>query len=349
MTLSNVVDDFCLAQGNMNQSAILATYRHARWSWKNLFRKTLWEVRKAVLCVDCDHTIKKPKDCERILNISVVDCHGHIHPLSFNPDLNTASIRCLKSSCSCTSCNGNDTLCAAIDTIKAETETVTINGTDYTKTTWTRCDPSGAIQKEMKIPAWDERNQTVVYNTITETICNVETTTNGCIKSTAANVNALRTFCGVGSFLDNWNALGFGWNSGQFRDLAPAPYNYWGDWNVNAADPNIIHIFGSNQTRHFNHDDHQESEWRNNIRQVILDYQTNGETPDAEILIPEYAVEAVQDGIVYRQKRLNPRTSEGDKVAAKNAADASAMDVARYLNPINLQGIREMQSNARLW
>ena len=164
MTLTDLVDDFCLAQGNMREAVITAAYRNARWAWKDIFRTTLWNIRKAVLCVSCkDHSVRLPDDCERVINISVVDCHGKLHPLGFNTDWNTAKITCLKTKCGCNSCHGEGTLCGAIDSIKVITETVTINDQPYTKTTWTRYDGSGAVQTasifalekgEFKSSAW---------------------------------------------------------------------------------------------------------------------------------------------------------------------------------------------------
>lgn len=353
MTLVDMVDDFCLAQGNLREAVILASYRHARWSYKDYFRTTSWNIRKAVLCIDCKTgTIKLPDDCERPLAISVVDCHGKLHPLGFNSDWNTAKITCQKTGCSCGKCHGEGTLCGAIDSIKVVTETVIINDLPYTKTIWTRYDGSGAVQTQEKIPAWDVATSAVVYNTLVKTICNVETTENGCIKATQANMNTLRDNCGCGNFINEWNALGYNWGVYNLnRELIPAPYNYWGEWNFNAADGQIIHIFGNARqgVTHFNHNEVEENEWRSGLQQVILDYQTNGETPNTEILIPEYAVEAVQIGMVYRQKYLNPRMSEGDKREAKYAYRDAKVSVAKYLNPVLADNLAKLQTNVRLW
>lgn len=348
MTLSDMVDDFCLAQGNMRQSNILAQYRHARWAWKDFFKTTQWNIRKAVLELDChSHTVKLPDDCERLLVISVVDCYGKLHALGFNTDFNTAEIRCLKSPrCSCGTCNGQDTICAAIDTIGAVTETIIIHGQPYTQTTLTRYDGSGAVQTQTTTPAWDTATSTVVYNTTVKTICNVETTDRGCIKATQPNMDLLRDFCGCGNFENEWNSVGRSWSS-AYREVIPTSYNYWGEWNFNAADNQIVHIFSG--CKHFGHTDEQEQAWQGSIRQVIIDYQTNGETPGTEILIPEYAVPAVQVGMVYQQKFLGPRTSEADKRMAKAAYMQAKVDVAKYLNPIMLENIGKLQTNQRLW
>lgn len=353
MTLTDMVDDFCLAQNNMRESNIPAQYRHARWAWKELFRTTLWNIRKAVLCVDCkDHTIRIPADCERVIAISVVDCYGIIHPLSFNSDRNATRIKCLKSKCSCTRCNGEDTLCSAIDSIAATTNTIYIHDVAYTQTILTRYDGSGAVQTQTTTPTWDVSSQSVINIVQVETLCNVETTETGCIKITEANMGALRTRLGVGNFLDFWNNMGYSWgNKNAYYGLIPATYNYWGEWNYNSADRQIIHIFGTGATQinHYNNTPVQENEWRNSLRQVILDYQTNGETPDTEILIPEYAVEQVQTGMFYRQKKLNPRAGSKEREDARCEWVAAQREVAKYLNPIIMENVAKLQTNPRHW
>ena len=354
MTLSDLVDDFCLAQNNMRENTILAQYRHARWSWKDLFRTTLWSIRKSVLTVDCkDHTVRLPDDCDsdKVIALSVVDCYGKLHPLGFNSDWNTSRIKCSKIKCSCSKCGGNDTLCGAIDSISAVTETVTIQGSSYTKTIYTRYDGAGNIQTETISPTLDAASNTIVYVSSINTICNVEVNEHGCIKATQPNMTMLRDNCGCGNFIDNWSEWGYGWgNYSAYRQLIPTTYNYWGEWNYNAADPRIIHIFGTGRVvNHYGHNDDQEREFRGSIRQVILDYQTNGEAPNTEILVPEYAVEAVQIGMVYRQKYLNPKIGPNEKLAEQRLFTAAKVQVAKYLNPVHLENVAKLQTNPRRW
>lgn len=354
MTATDVVDDFCLAQGNFRESAILQAYRHLRWSYKELFRETLWEIKKVVLEFDCHschkNTIHLPDDCERVLNISVVDCFGKLHPLGFNSDYNTAEIRCLKSKCSCDKCKGDNTLCGAIDTIQVTVETITINGMPYPKTTMIRYDGSGAVQKQTSIPTWDVATSKVVDDVIIETLCNVETTECGCIKVTRPNMDLLRSYCGCGNFIDQYDRMGFSWsNSRAYHQLIPEAYNYWGEWNYNAVDREIIHIFGHGSQKHFGHSDSEENAWRSSIRQVIVSYQTNGETPCQEILVPQYAVNAVQVGMVAMQKQLNPRIGEGEKLASQRLFEAKKMKVFRYLNPVRMDDMSKMQTTLRRW
>lgn len=350
MTLSDLVDDFCLAQGNMREALILQQYRHARWSWKELFRDTLWQLSTTVLPVNCkDHSIRLPDNCEKVINISVVDCYGKIHPLGFNTDWNTAKIKCIKNKCSCNSCHGQDTLCAVVDSLKVINETVIINNVSYPKTTYLKYDRCGDVLKQEYMPYWDAESGTVITGINTSLICKVETTENGCIKSTKPNMDLLRACCGAGVFMDQWSAFGYEWgNYNAYRQLIPSVYNYWGEWNYNAADRQIVQIFQPH-TRHFNHSDEQEHTFRNNIQQVILQYQTNGESPDAEILVPEYAVQAVQMGMFYMQMYLNPRVSDNQKSSAEIQWTKSKVKVVKYLNPISADLVAKLQTSPRPW
>lgn len=344
MTLTDLVDDFCLAQGNMRESTILAQYRHARWAWKELFRKTLWIQKNQVLDINCeDHTIVLPKDCDRLINIYVLDRQKKLQPLTCDPSISTVEITCIKTKCSCNTCNGQGTLCAAAESgITYSTETITIQGQQYTQETWVRY-LGGAIQQQQKIPTLTTNN-VVEYITNVSTICNIEVTDRGCIKPTPENMELLRNYCGCDTYPENQTGRRCDWY--RNTDLIPQPYNYWGYWNVNAADSSIIHIF-----RHQDgyNDNHFNSSEGNVIDKVIVSYQTNGESPGQEILIPEYAVQAVQLGIMHQQKLFNTRESAGNKEYALQQWLRAKLDVNKYLNPIRLEDLAKLQTQLRRW
>lgn len=354
MLLSDIADQFCLTQGNMRESMYTSVIVNARWAWKDIFRDTLWFTKKAVLCVDKKtRTTKLPADCEKVINIQVVDGNGRLHPLTFNPDINTARIRCMKTKCSCNNCNGDDTLCGAIDAITVTYQTVTIKGTDYTQSTYVRYDGTGNMQREIISPVLDAKTNTVIFQTRYETICQVETTEKGCIKTNGRNIELLNQFFGLGNFLDEWTGLGYGWdNWNAFRTVAPPSYNKYGYFNYNAAAGDIVHIEPPH--KHFwpgweVSSDQPNTEFRDFICQVVVEYLTNGEVPGEEILVPEYAVEAVEEGIFYRQKRFNTRVSPADKNAAKASFEDAKIKVMKYLNPIRIDTVAKLQTQPRPW
>lgn len=325
----------------MKETAVFQQLVYARWAWKELFRRTMWEIKNQVLCVSENHTIKLPENCERLINISVLDRTGHLQPLTCDPGLNTVEIVCCQPKCSCNNCHGQNTLCGAVDAVTYTTETIIIQGTSYEQQTWVRYD-NGAIQQQQIIPALNAATNEVEYNTEITTICNVETTDKGCIKATDENMESLRTYCGCGNFPDNQTGVRSYWNNCRRDSLIPQPYNFFGYWNVNANDPSIIHIFRNDTTHNPQHEHH-------GISKVIVSYQTNGETPNEEIMIPEFAQFAVQMGMMWQQKLFNPRAAAGDKEYSMNQWRAACMKVNKHLNPIRMEDIAKLQTQMRRW
>jgi hypothetical protein len=342
--LSKLVKQFCLKQGNLKETATFQQLIYAQWAWKELFRLSIWEIKNVVLDVNCkDHTIQLPADCERVINIYVLDNQRKLQPLTCDPGISTVEITCIQPKCSCGNCNGNGTLCAAAEAgITYTTETVYIQDNPYTLETWVRYNGDGAIQQQQNIPALNASTGQVTYTTVTETICNVEVTNKGCIASTPTNMELLRTYCGCNTFPETRCGIYGGWYG---YGLIPQPYNYYGYWNVNAADRSIIHIFRQDNGNYYG----QNSPQRNVINKVIVSYQTNGETSGEEILIPEYAQFAIDMGILWQQKLYNPRAGSGDKQFGKEQWLAAKQLVNKHLNPISLEIMRKLQTEQRRW
>lgn len=342
--LSKHVKEFCLKQGNMKETNLFQQLVYARWAWKELFRRSIWEVKNQVVDVDCkNHTLRLPSDCERLINISVIDKRGKLQPLTCDPGLSTIRINCIQPKCSCDKCHGEDTLCGAIDAaVTYTTETVIIQGSPYTMETWTRYS-NGAIQKEIKTPSYNTATDSIVYNEEITTLCNVEVTDKGCIKRTASNMELLRDYCGCGNFDADQTGVYYGaWYNPSLRDLIPQSFNNYGYWNVNAADRNIIHIF-----RHDDANKHPHEVF--GIDKAVISYQTNGEEEGQEIMIPEYAQFAIDMGIMWQQKLYNPRAGTGDKQYAQEQWRAACRKVNQHLNPIRMDDIMKLQTHMRRW
>lgn len=340
--LSKVVKELCLKQNNLKETAIFQQLVYGRWAWKELFRRNIWSIKNVVLELDKHRRINLPSDCERLINISVIDCAGILQPLTLDAGINTVKIDFVKPKCSCHNCNGDDTLCGAVESVTYATETVEIQGDDYTMETWTRYDGNGAIQQEQKVPTLDATTNTVVYTTNISTICNVEVTDTGCIAPTQGNMDLLRLHCGCGNFPDSECGINYGWYYRRFN-LIPQPYNYYGYYNYNAADRSIVHIFRHESA-------YRNAADRNNpICKVIVSYQANGESDGEEILIPQYAQHAIDMGIMWQQKLYNPRAGAGDKQFAKEQWNGARVLVNKHLNPIRLDDFAKLQTQRRAW
>lgn len=346
--LSKIVKELCLKQGNLKETGSFQQLVYARWAWKELFRKYIWQIRNQVLTVDCDtHTIQLPPDCERLINIYVIDRQGKLEPLTCDPGLNTVEIKCIVPPCSCTQCKGEGTLCAAAEAgVTYTTETVTIQDVDYTMQVWVRYNGNGAIQRQRLVPTLNSATNTVVISDQIETICNIETTEKGCIKPTPSNMEALRSFCGCATFPETQTGRRHSWYNNR-TGLVPQPYNYYGYWNVNAADSSLIHIFRYDRTlgnipKNLPNPD-------NVINKVIVSYQTNGEVPGDEIMVPQYAQMAMDAGIMWQQKFFNTRMGANEKEYAKQQFMAARLDLNKHLNPIRMEDIAKLQTQLRRW
>lgn len=357
LTMGTAVRTFCLEQGNMKEVMFLKNLKHAEYSWKEIFRKTLWEIKTVALTM-CNETITLPDDCEKLINISVVDRFGRQHPLTQDTDLNTAKIRCTHGPCSCSKCKGEDTLCGVLDSMAVATETIIIQGQSYTKTTYTRIGANGDILEVIDMPTLNATTDAVSIIRSQKTVCTVDVDDKGCIKASAPNMSILTGAFGLVDGLFGIGIGPFGWNgyNATYRELIPAVYNYWGYYNRNAQNPQIIHIFRagpksvpfSNDQNNNTSEEILESNVAANTGTILVSYQTNGETPGEEIIIPEYCIDALFAGIMYRQAKLNPKDRDKDG-SMYNLFRKERTNLFKYLNPVNLEVVAKLATQARPW
>lgn len=356
ITLGNLVDNFCAEQGNAREANITKMLVHAKWVWKDIFRTAIAQNKTQVFAAH-KSSFRLPNDCQRIYNISVVDHCGVLHPLTFNPDANTAQVRCVK--CSCKKCGGSGTLCGAMDNVTATQTFATYTNplfptitVSLPTTTWVIVNACGDIQKVTKypVPQWNGP-AFVRYTTdvVTDTICNVEVNSDGCIVPTEANLDILANNLSPWGFnKNNWNGFLYVGTDHWHRELLEPPFNYYGFWNYNAADDQIIHVFRNyicpkcNQRNCCDptHD-------RENIGSIIVSYLTNGEEPGKEILVPEYAYEAMTLGMMYRMKALSMKQTNSTE--AKYMYRDAKKKIMEFLNPIRLDDVYKIQSTKILW
>lgn len=353
--LSELVRKFCLKQGNVKQTNFLRYMEFAAWAWKELFRKSIWEVKTVVLTVDpVKHTIQLPNDCERMVNLSVIDRFGKLQPLTYNPHLSTVEIKCQKTRCSCNNCHGQNTLCEALDNLTVQQETIVVNDTEYTQVTYIRSNGCGSLEKEINTFAWDAATEAVISVKNNVLLCTLEVDSAGCILPTAPNIIALQDYCGFNASCCNnfWGNNVLGWTN-PYRAAIPTPYNFYGQWNWNAACRDIIHIFRSRKNNCTFVNDQVNCETQcgnevNEIHKVIVSYQTSGQEVGEEILVPEYAEMAVNMGMIYQQSLFNPRDMDrGGAMLAKWRGEKRRVEA--YLNPVKMDDIRKLQVQARPW
>lgn len=320
-TLTDVVKEFNLAQGNLAGNHFVSTLNHAKWIWKDLNFSNFWGVVQTAVPV-IDGKITLPENVSRLLNISVIDKCGNIQPLGYNPSVNTYALKCPTKTCSC-KCGGNGTYCGDLSSIDTQTEQVVIESQEYTKTTYTRHDGMGNIVREVHAPVWDVDTQEVVYLDSREVIFTVEINQDGCILSSEPNRRKLVEFCGC-YIPYPFRAR---CETGLCSELYTChrcktffePYkNEYGHYNWSAEAGNVIHLY------------------KVDASQVLLVYQSNGELDGVEVLVPEYAVDAMMMGIMYRQRALSNIYPISEKQYAKQQYNVAKRKLYEFLNPLRM-------------
>lgn len=341
LTLSEVVSEFNVAQNNVKENHFISNLRHAKWIWKELLWTNVWSLAQVYVPI-VDGKIQLPQDVIRVVNISVMDKCGKIQPLGHNPNINTLDIRCSTNPCGC-ACGGEDTYCAQVEGITVKTEQVTIGDAEYPKTTYTRSDRAGNIFEIANIPTFDVATSEVVFIEQRTLLCKVEVTESGCIKATEPNRIALTQYCGCYfsygspdySYLENTSAYWAGCCDWRHREeckraihVSHNDYGYY-SWDAKAND--IVHIKHTEATS------------------VIVSYQTSGENGNQEMLIPEYALDAMMAGIFWRQRQYSPVAPWGDKLQSKFAYNAAKTALFEFQHPIRMDDFVRSQNILPTW
>lgn len=158
LLLTDVVANFNIETGNVNQNHYLANLTRAQRTVEDLLRGTIWATKYKAVPVKKDLTVTMPSDMDLFINISIEDVCGKLVGLGYNSDINTVDIPCPVVQCSCTACEGNGTYCLSMDAIQVELETVMLNGFPFTKRTWIQKGANGLIQKVIEVPYPDQQN-----------------------------------------------------------------------------------------------------------------------------------------------------------------------------------------------
>lgn len=321
VTLSRSVDNFCLKQGNDKPRAYPMILKMGEDIAKDLFRTTIWEIKQAALQV-CNGYITLPRDCQKMLSIMIVDEHNRLHPLSFNPNINTFQMNCVQD-CSCTNCHGQNTLCSVNDSITVTTELVDIQGTEYPKTIYTRVNGDGSITRHENTPAFNASTESVVYNDSYQTIDNVQVDTKGCVVNNPLNVQKLRECCGYTNPYLGWDVLGL------YREKLLPPANVYGHWNWAATAKDMIKIVGC-------------------VSKVVISYECDPEYGGGELIIPEYAEFALHTGIMYHQALYNSQDRDRSNTRL-NSYRLAKLNLNKYLMPIRQDNLMMLQTHLRQW
>lgn len=364
LTLTKIVKNLMIEQGNSNQNHYADNLVRALNAYKDMMKDTLWSVRYKALTVDKrDNSITLPADLWLLCNINVVNSCGDLVPLAANPKMNTYKLLVPEKKCSCDSCKGTGSLCDAFDAIQVVNEEVLINTYPFNMRTWIQKCGDGLIRKVIErpypvLPYPDGVPPEVTIVTEYQTLCNLDVTETNCIKPTESNHRKLLQYCGA--YIMGWQSsmCGLACNYGGIGPQSPAMnlidmnphnldhqwikdywcennyfpqsnYGYW-NWEANALDRIILKMIRTDK--------------------VVICYRTNGEGCNGdEIVVPEYALDAMMFGIVWRRMAWSPSFNRAEKKGAEDDYEKAKDKLRTFLNPADITAVYEMQDVIPKW
>lgn len=333
----------------------------ARFVWKDIFKNTLFQTQsvwKTMQRGDPYNYVEIPTNTERIFSVSVEDDCGNVVPLFYNNRINVVK-KPTKKKCGCTQCDCSG-LCEDANSLTLTTKLIyTINGQEYFETTWLESCSNGDMLEWKKTPVKKYNTvlgdggdfnadynddyligaapfaaYTIEYITTQRKICHLETLPCGCPIESAENINTFNESCGC--FLDCCRRKR---HCDHF--LADPNSNGRGEVKISECGTRIEYRPPPRHCCHPNHKKIPEF--------LLINLQTNAEDCGQDVLVPEYALECLHDGVDAVKKKRKDKYSPNEKLAAGWQYEASRNKVLLYLNPISLANLADIQDAPIRW
>jgi len=355
--------DLYFADADISKKKYFSSYMvTARFVWKEIFKNTLWSVQSTWETVqdgDPHPYVIIPSDAERVFSVSVEDNCGRLVPLFYNNRINVVRKPTVKK-CGCTTCECGG-LCADANALTVTTKVLfIINGIEYLEKTYTQFCPNGDVilfvetpvkkyndlagdggdfntdyNSDYSIAAAPFSDYTIVTVKTQKKICKLEVLPCGCVKDTPQNEQIFNQFCGC--FLPP---------CGRKRKhcddfLANPNNNHRGEIKIGDCG-NKLYYVPSPHCR--------DSHLKKIPDFLLINWQSNGESScGQEVLVPEYALQCLFDGIDYYKKKRKDKYSYNEKLAAKWQYEDSRSKVILYLNPFDLEELSHTQDSVIRW
>jgi hypothetical protein len=360
-TLSEVTDRFLnrnLIDRKKNFSKYLIL---AEECWEDIFQNTLWSIKSVWMPTKAGslyNYVYLPKDCLRLLSVSVDDKCGLTQPLFYNPQISVVA-KPTDKKCGCTcDCEG---LCDAVNSMTTTSKLIfTINGVPYYQTCWTKYCPNGDIIEYCKTPAKKYNNligdggdfnddynddylignppfsdYTIVYVESQMKICKLEVKPCGCPKETPENEKLFFDCCGAWV---NWNCHTKRKHCREFYQNINN--NHFGEINLSECGAKVYYKPSHNWNRV------AEKEIPDYL---LVNYQSTGTLVGAETLIPKYSRNAMYASLDNGRKEYNSYYSQVEKDAAYYKKCDEINKLTAYLSPITLSDMAAMQDINIKW
>jgi hypothetical protein len=322
LSVTEVVDDYMISAMDYRRKNILTYLVHAKWIWKDLMWSTIWQtVSKLVQVKQKDGLlyIDTPPDMLRFISLTRPDARGRLRPFLTDDAIDHIPPT-FENGIICPTCGESNELGQCVSDITVVTSQVTILGDNYINKTWKRLEANGnltEIREVWALDVSDADNPVATKTVLTKKVCSFQVKDCGCLVNCAENRQLVELYCGSLCV-------------SQKKILARGR-----DWaKIKVVDGKIF----------FSH--------RGAVPDfVLLTYQTNGECGLEEIMIPEYAVTAMNFGIHWRCGALAPASvvSPGEKRERSNEWAKAKQALQEFLNPIIMEEFLAGQMSIPKW
>lgn len=267
ITADKIIKTLCLRTGDtaLGKAALYASYLETVYAelsldvtYQSVIRK--FQINKRI------NSFAIPSDCVLLYAVGHYDDCGVVKPLWYNLDMPKDILFENGVPCECDSC-GDHANCKTIKSFDEIEETITISGTDYTKTTKTTTLTDGSVVRKVTEPVLTSGGRVDMVTSENE-LCKLDLLPCGCVKNTQENnekVNKLNCEC---SSLST--------NCGTYNRLQKKEHGY----SIDITGTQIL--FDNSYPYDY----------------VILKYLKNIDSPK-DYKIPRIALEAVLSGIRY--------------------------------------------------
>lgn len=361
--LSEVVDNLLIDRQISKKKYMAAYMVMAKKEWQKLFRNTIWEVQSKWMTLKKGspfNYIDKPEGASRILSISVEDRCKLIQPLFYNPQLNVLDKPAQKK-CGCKVDCGCGGVCESASSMTYTTKVIfTINGTDYYEKSWLEVCKNGDVLEYKETPTKKYNNTTgdggdfnndynddydieaapfSDYTVVTvksqRKICKLEVKECGCPVETEENAQILNDSCGCNL---NFSCTGKRKHCRQYFENIDN--NYFGEVKMGECGTKIYYR-PSPQWKKVSDVEFPEF--------LLVSYQTNGLNVPDEVMVPDYALDAIETGIYWRSIRFNTSVPSSTKDDAKYQYQMEVDKVVSYMNPVSLIELGKIQDIQIRW
>lgn len=320
MLLSDVVDQFMIVTFNDKKVYFSNYLLIAKIAWKELFNKTFFASKNLTVNLEQDSTgyfIRKPKDCMRVLGVSVDDVNGR-HPLLVNSRVALESNYPEVPKGTCRECNSD--LCSIIDSsIVLRSEIY--NDQTYQLKTYIDRYSSGELVEVKEVMEHDTVTGVTAKVLQRKPLCTLKVYDCGCPEPILDNITKIEQ-CGC-------NSLGYAICCVPTK--SEQPLSNYGYFNYE-IDSSKIRL--------------KSAECSKLPAMLILAYQSNGESGIAELQVPEYALTTMFEGIkFYGGYREHPSLRRGYK---RNWEEAK-VELMMYLAPFDAAAFRSIQGIMPKW